>query len=252
MIRQGMQGMFERLKQVTILASGIGLDLYFRVETRGTVSVETLGTPPEFSDSYSPVEWFSLPPVLKRFKIGSGDVFLDLGSNVGGYSLALAPAVGESGLIVSVDADPYSATRLQSVVSANQIEQVRVLNVGLADQVSELTFSPQIRGNRGGGSFLTQHNEASIRVQCITLTGLLARYPEISSIRAAKLDLEGFEHRVLKCFFSEQPRTLWPKFLLVERSVGLLVPAGGDVNKLIAAKGYRLALAHAENYIWER
>ena len=83
MILQGMHGMFERLKQITALASGIGLDLYFRVETRGTVSVETLGTPPEFSDSYSPVEWFSLPPVLKRFGIGPDDVFLDLGCGKG-------------------------------------------------------------------------------------------------------------------------------------------------------------------------
>ena len=133
--------------------------------------------------------------------------------------MALAHAVGESGLVISVDADPYSATRLQSVVSANKIKQVRVVNVGLADQVSELTFSPHILGNRGAGSFLSHENEASIRVACITLSGLLARCPEVTTIKAAKLDLEGFEYRVLKCFFSEQPQALWPKVLLVERSV---------------------------------
>jgi len=181
-----------------------------------------------------------------------GDVFLDLGSNVGGYSLAMASAVGESGRVVSVDADPYSATRLQSVISANGIKQVRVVNVGLADRkASELTFTPQICGNRGGGSFLTPHNEASIRVECITLTGLLARYPEICSIRAAKLDLEGFEYRVLMSFFGEQRQTLWPKVLLVERGAALLPQAGGDVNELIAGKGYRLAFAHGENFLWE-
>jgi hypothetical protein len=94
-------------------------------------------------------EWRELAFLHQVLK--PGEVFLDLGSNVGGYTLSLANAVGESGRIVSVDADPYSATRLQSVVSANQIKQVQVVNVGLADQASELIFSPQIRGNRGGG-----------------------------------------------------------------------------------------------------
>ena len=194
-------------------------------------------------------EWRELAFLRKVLK--PGEVFLDLGSNVGGYSLALARAVGERGQIVSVDADPYSASRLEAVVAGNQIKQVRVVNVGLAEQDSELTFSPQIRGNRGGGSFLSPQNEASIRVACITLTGLLARYPEITSIRAAKLDLEGFEYRVLKCFFNEQPRDFWPKVLLVERGVSLLLQAGGDVNELIAGQGYRLALAHGENFLWE-
>ncbi len=180
-----------------------------------------------------------------------GDVFLDLGSNVGGYTLALAPSLGDKGLVISVDADPYSANCLQQAVLANKIKQVRVENVGLSDQVSELTFTPQITCNRGGGSFLSQSNEASILVKCITLTGLLSHYPEISCIKAAKLDLEGFEYRVLKCFFREQPQTLWPKVLLVERSDELLTMSGGDVNALLAGKGYRLALAHGENFIWK-
>src|ERR1039457_2427980 len=46
-------------------------------------------------------DWREIAFLRKVLK--PGDVFLDLGSNVGGYSLALAHAVGESGLVVSVD-----------------------------------------------------------------------------------------------------------------------------------------------------
>ncbi|MBI3557675.1 MAG: class I SAM-dependent methyltransferase [Deltaproteobacteria bacterium] len=78
-----LQNIVERLKAYTTAASSLGLDLYFRVETRGTVSVETLGTPAEFSDRYAPVAWFGLPPILRQFNIGANDVFVDLGCGKG-------------------------------------------------------------------------------------------------------------------------------------------------------------------------
>ncbi len=78
-----LQSVVQQLKKYVTSASSLGLDLYFRVETRGTISVEALGTPPEFSDMYAPVAWFGLPPILKRFNVGAGDVFLDLGCGKG-------------------------------------------------------------------------------------------------------------------------------------------------------------------------
>ena len=189
---------------------------------------------------------------LLRRELRPGDIFLDLGSNIGGYSLALSHAVGPAGFILSVDADPYSATRLRLTASENRIRQLHVANVGLSDLAGELTFSPQMMGNRGGGSFLAEPNVQSHKVACVTLAQLLDTHKVSRPIRAAKLDLEGYEYRVLKVFFEQQPPNRWPEILLVERSAGLLSKAGGDSSELIAAHGYRCILTHGENHIWKR
>lgn len=187
-----------------------------------------------------------------RQNLSPGDVFLDLGSNVGGYSLALSHSIGEQGIIIAVDADSYSTMRLQKTVTDNQIYQIQAVNVGLSDRVEDLLFTPNLFGNRGGGGFLAEPAVQTISVKCITLSHLLAMFPQVRAIRAAKLDLEGCEYKVLNKFFSEAPQTLWPAVLVVERSEDIIAKTRVDVNRLLPSKGYDLIFYHGMNYIWQR
>lgn len=187
-----------------------------------------------------------------RREVGKGDVFLDLGSNVGGYSLAMSRSVGLDGLVLAVDADPYSTAKLSATAKDNAIRQLRVANVGLSDVTGDLMFSPQLRGNRGGGSFLAKEATTGFSVKCVTLSQLLEQFQISRPIKAMKMDLEGFEYRVLKDFFSHRATEVWPEIILVERSEAMIGIAGGDVCVLLASRGFRCVLRHGENSVWRR
>jgi len=71
------------LRRLSSRLMNAAIDHYYGIETRRLVSVRSLGIPAEHSHGYAPVEWFSLPPILKQLEPGPGDVFLDLGCGKG-------------------------------------------------------------------------------------------------------------------------------------------------------------------------
>jgi FkbM family methyltransferase len=188
-----------------------------------------------------------LKNILRR-----GDIFLDLGCNVGGYSLALCNLIGESGLIISVDADNYSTNSLSKTVLKNNINNIKIVNIGLSDCNENLTYTPNVNGNRGGGNFHSNPIKDSFNVKCITLSNLLSKFPNITNIRAAKLDLEGFEYKVLKQFFNDSPKTLWPEYILVERSEDFIKMTKCDIKVLLNEYSYRLIFNHGMNLIFKK
>ena len=60
-----------------------------------------------------------------------------------------------------------------------------------------------------------------------------------------KMDIEGFEEKVLKRFFEEAPRGMWPNFICAEI---LHVP---EVVSLLKKNGYKLRLKARENSVFE-
>jgi len=191
---------------------------------------------------------------IKFFKsiLRPGDIFLDLGCNVGGYSLALSNSVGETGNIISVDADYYSTSNLSNTVFKNNISNINVVNIGLSDCNESLTYTPNMKGNRGGGSFFSEANNESFNVSCISLSELLSRFPSVTHIRAAKLDLEGYEFKVLNQFFIDCTIELWPEYILIERSVDYIKKTKCDINNLLIQNDYKLIFNHGMNYIFKK
>jgi FkbM family methyltransferase len=180
-----------------------------------------------------------------------GGVFLDLGSNVGYYSVVASNLIGPRGRVIAVDADPYSYNKVTKMIEENNVKNILAKNVGLSDRVESLQLQLQLTGNRGGNTFLytPDKNAKTITVQCMPLLDLI-RENGIQSIDVAKLDIEGFEYKVLKKFFDDAEITLWPKHLIVERNTSKNLLAGADVNELLSANGYQLKFNHGDNYAW--
>ncbi len=64
-------------------------------------------------------------------------------------------------------------------------------------------------------------------------------------IDAMKMDIEGFEDRVLPPFFETAPRSLWPRLLILEAWTGA-------IRDLCVARGYRVRMEeHGMNTIFE-
>lgn len=171
-----------------------------------------------------------------------GDNFLDAGAHLGFYSLHAAPKVGRKGKVLAVEAHPQTFKRLSENFVRNDFPQCKAVNVGLADVSGKLNMTIQ-SANQGANSFLVERSDNQIQIDCLPLAEVL-KTQGISSIKAAKFDLEGFEFRVLKKFFEDADRSLWPRFILVEFYPDQIPLSGGNVRELLLNQGYKIA--------WER
>lgn len=185
-----------------------------------------------------------------RDALAPGDVFLDVGANIGFYSLVASKCVGANGRVLAIEADPYSHKRLSSNVRLNAMENVVALNIGVSDRQETLRLGVNAEGNRGESSFLLQ-SDTGAEVACKPLLTLL-RENGIAEVRGAKFDIEGFEFRVLQKFLEDAPHSLYPHFIIIEHNPLWLEAAGGDALSLLSACGYTPYRASKLNYIMVR
>lgn len=174
---------------------------------------------------------------LKR-ELHQGGIFLDIGAYIGFYSLIASRSVGETGKVLSIEADPYNFNKLKFNIKQNNINNIIPINAAVSDKNEILKLGINVKGNRGGNSFLDLGYMEFIDIQCVTLLELLEKM-SIKNIDIAKLDIEGFEFRVLNRFFQESASYLYPNFIIVEHHPEWIEKAGGNTLDLLAKKGYR-------------
>jgi FkbM family methyltransferase len=189
-------------------------------------------------------DWREINYLRKHLKPGA--TFLDAGANVGFYSLIASGLVGETGAVLSVEADPYNASRLKANLDVNNMRNVRIANFGLSDKTETLRLGRDTSGNRGGNSFLSNSPEG-VMVQCHTLTDILLA-EGIEKVDGAKMDIEGFEFKVLQRFFADGNSKLWPGFLIIEINPSFDKKTNGDTLALLVQNGYRLTKVSELNY----
>lgn len=127
-----------------------------------------------------------------------GDVFVDVGANIGYYTLLASRLVGSTGKVVAVEAAPVIYGRLQANVQANKADNVRLLNVAVSDSVGELDIYGGTKWNRGATSTLSQDGQVpEARVAAAPLDTLLTE-DELKRVALIKIDVEGAESRVLR------------------------------------------------------
>lgn len=176
--------------------------------------------------------------------------FVDVGANIGGYSLFVAAAAGPRARILAVEPQPLVFEKLVGNIRLNQFATVKAVACAVADADGELTLFVDA-GNQGGSSVKLVHGEGSggsIRVPSRTLLGLLSE-EGFSRVDAIKLDVEGAEDLILEPFLRDAPETLWPRMMIIEHGA----PRWHiDLAGLLTTKGYRLKAETRNNIIFMR
>jgi FkbM family methyltransferase len=179
-----------------------------------------------------------------------GDVFMDLGAYIGLYSLAASGMVGDEGMVIAVEPDPQSFERLRHHLEINAIRNVRALMLGVTDTKQNLALEIGSPGFRAASTLLSA-SPGTIQVMCVPLLDVL-NSNDIHHVRGVKLDIEGFEYRVLKRFFIDADKSLYPDFVIVEFHPEWSYQSGGNVIELLINHGYVVRKTQALNYIMER
>jgi FkbM family methyltransferase len=126
----------------------------------------------------------------------NGEVFLDIGANIGLMSTIASKCVGKDGKVFSIEANPKTASILSHNLSLNQCDNATILQVALGNEEGTATLYENWSVNRGGASLLSQEKNAS--GVDVSLTTLDSIFDLNQSVAMIKLDVEGFELEVLK------------------------------------------------------
>ncbi len=139
-------------------------------------------------------------PHLTRWiaqRLAPGDTFIDVGANIGYYSLLASAVVGESGAVVALEASPKNFAVLQSNLIRNRVRNVRALNVAVSDSRGVATIFHGPESNAGLTTILEEQArkegfEFESDVSAAPLSVILQPH-EVKTARLIKIDVEGAE-----------------------------------------------------------
>jgi FkbM family methyltransferase len=143
-------------------------------------------------------------------------VFVDVGANAGTYALPLAHHVGPSGRVVAVEPHPVMVARLAFNQAASASGNVVLIPAAAGDADGELMIETD-HENYGASHVYPDASARSdaIRVPAMRLLRILQDH-KIGKIDSLKIDVEGYEDRVLIGFFRDAPPVLWPRAIAIE------------------------------------
>jgi FkbM family methyltransferase len=160
--------------------------------------------------------------------------FVDIGANVGLYSLYLA-SCGDV-CTLAIEPQPGILERLHFHLAANPSANVDVRPVALSDREGEVTLV--LNESDSGGTHIDKPglDQGGQRVS-VPSKPLLVVLSEagITAIDALKIDVEGAEDIVLAPFLRDAPVPLLPRLILIEDTRGFW---NVDLFALLAACGY--------------
>ena len=198
-------------------------------------------------DTYSLVQryiyYFGIwEPHLTRWiqsRLKPGDVFVDIGANVGYFTLLASRLVGPEGRVLAIEASPEIHAQLQANVAGNDARNVRTVNVAVAEVPGELTLFP--------GDALTttspawaelKHLPRGPSVPALPLPDILEP-SELGRVRFVKIDVEGGEWSVVQGMVGMLERLPPDAEVMVEVTPVAMQAHGKTMDDLVLAFAQR-------------
>lgn len=137
---------------------------------------------------------FAVSQLVRQY-LEPGDVFVDVGANIGYYSVIAAAAVGPSGTVYAFEPSARVRARLVRNVELNEMHQIKVRPEAVSDQSGVVRLvEPQGLGNDGLAYVQTGAGGAGVEVRAVRLDELLELCSSIPQL--LKVDVEGGEPQV--------------------------------------------------------
>jgi len=139
-------------------------------------------------------------PALTRYVeaiLRPGDSLLDIGANVGYYSILAGMLVGEEGQVFAVEPMPETVGALRVNIALNGLDNITVIERAVTTSPNSLTMYYGPVYNSGKSSaIMDRAGSRAVTVQGERLESLLSP-EEVSRIRMVKIDIEGGELRII-------------------------------------------------------
>src|SRR5271167_2801147 len=173
-------------------------------------------------------------------------VFVDIGANVGLFSLFVA-ATARTARILAIEPEPGNFARLAFNIAANPGLPITPLALALGEAEGTAFIMLNAR-DRGGTRMAAGDTPGGVEVKCRPLLAVVQE-AGLTGIDALKIDVEGAEDKVLVPFFRDAPAALWPALIIIEDSSA---EWSTDLFALLASKGYQVSSCSRQNVMLRR
>jgi FkbM family methyltransferase len=133
------------------------------------------------------------PTALVRSYLEPGDTFVDVGANIGYYSVLAASLVGERGRVVAFEPSVRVRQRLSRSASLNGFTQIEVRAEAVGDIEGSVTLVEPESDNHGLAFVDTTGGRDGVSVRCVRLDAAVASDQNVALV---KVDVEGGEAAV--------------------------------------------------------
>ena len=135
-----------------------------------------------------------------RFQDFDDRIFVDIGANIGYYSL-LSTCLISHGYTISAEPVPHLYERLKDNISLNNSINIRAENVAILDSDTTITMYNGHCLNEGSSSIHKNENSThshKVSTKCISQ---LIHDDEVAKVKIIKIDTEGSEYLILQGIF---------------------------------------------------
>lgn len=179
--------------------------LKLRLSCRGNLTEQRWLTMPNFHDHRG-------RDFIVRL-LASGGVFVDVGANAGFYSFWALSHGFDKVSVVAVEPNPRMCQRIRFNVETNDLgRRFQLFPYAVTSEPSEVVLEEQ--GSNLGETRVSGHGEG-IRVPGRPLFDIM-KEAAVGRPDLLKIDIEGGEASVLRAFFDQADRSLWPRFVIGE------------------------------------
>lgn len=157
--------------------------------------------------------------LLETIGINDDDFIIDIGGNIGWYSLVLSHKSNPT--VFTFEPDSFNYSLLTNNVALNKKNNIHVFNLGLSDKPGKMTLHLYKKYNQGRHSFIRQRNSVgTAEVETVQLDDFLKEngFAE-RKIKLIKIDIEGFEFAAMSGASRSLAQT---DYLMTEFSPGMM------------------------------
>ena len=183
--------------------------------------------------------------------ITPGMTFVDVGANVGSYSVFVGEKCGGDVRLLAFEPHPRTYRKLLYNLQANGLVTQDVINCGVGSRSETLKLWSDGGSNIGHTSMLPEGtSKAKVSVD-VPVTTLLETCSErnIRAIDLLKIDIEGFEDRAISPFLDKAEKHMLPKAILIEIAHQHLWET--DLLKQFDELGYKIVSRTKENLLFQ-
>lgn len=195
-------------------------------------------------------EFGELKKLSELFKPGM--VFVDIGANIGCYSIYLGTKNPKAKAIIALEPHPKTYKKLVNNIKVNSLSAVRCLNLACgAKKGTEKLWSEGGR-NAGTNSLKAESMKKTSSYDLVTTMTLqeILEHEKIARVDIIKVDIEGYEDQAIWPFINSAPDSMLPKHLLIEVAHSHLWTA--ELFKVLKEKKYKLIMDTNLNHLYER
>lgn len=178
-----------------------------------------------------------------RNVLRNGQVFVDIGANIGWHSLLAAARVGGTGRVIAFEPASRAFNHLLRNIRMNQFAQVEALHHGLSNREDSIGIFTCEEANSGANSLYGAGQSSPIEQVRVRPGDEVLAELGISTIDLCKIDVEGAELDVLEGL-AQTLRNRRIRAIMIEINRDSLGRAGRSPEELIsllASHGFQLS-----------